>query len=210
MLQASSEQFAIAGLHGSSTVALTRAAGITKPVMYAHFRSKKCLFGEVVEANIEARLRTLDARLSSIAPERHIDWIEGMAEATVAVCAAGSNSAILTIWGLLETPEHGVELHRREVAAVQALWERELAKRLPVSPLRAVLSVQVIPFVVGACLAYGFWLSSSRPSARSARPLAHQFSAGIAEAVSAVLSQFLENGGAPRMEPPVAAGVGTV
>jgi AcrR family transcriptional regulator len=183
VLQAASEQFAKSGFSGTSTVALARAAGVTKPVLYEHFDSKKCLFTEAVEASITARLGALDTHLASIAPERHIDWMEGMAEATVASYASGPANAVLMAWALLELPEQAVELHRREVSLVQVLWDRELARRFPASPWQELLSVQVVPRVVGACLAYGFWLSTFRPSPGSVRPLVRQFSAGIAEAV---------------------------
>ncbi|MFB3778164.1 MAG: TetR/AcrR family transcriptional regulator [Bryobacteraceae bacterium] len=193
VLQAASAQFAITGLHGTSTVALAKAAGVAKPVVYAHFGSKECLFREAVEANIEARLRTLAARLEAIARERYVDCIEGMAESTVAVCASGPGNAVLTNWALLEAPEYAADLYRNEIGLVQVLWKRELARRLPDSPLRSVLSVHVVPYIVNACLAYGFWLSAFRHSAESARLLARQFAAGIAQAASAVLERSLQN-----------------
>lgn len=188
VLQTASIQFAVTGLHGTTTVQLAKAAGITKPVLYAHFESKQCLFREVVEGNVETRLRMLGARLASITGERYIDCIERMAEATVSVCASGPGNAVLTNWALLEAPEYAADLCRKEIISIGILWDRELTRRFPADRWRAVLTIHIVPYVVNACLAHGFWLSTFRYSARSAGSIARRFAAGIAQAASAVLT----------------------
>jgi AcrR family transcriptional regulator len=64
MLRKASAQFAITGLHGTTTLALAQATGVSQ----VHFRDKTQLFREAVEMNIEARLRLLDQ--SSICDRR--------------------------------------------------------------------------------------------------------------------------------------------
>ncbi len=187
VLRAAATQFATTGLHGTSTVALAKAAGITKPVLYAHFESKECLFKEVVEANIETRLQILSARLESIACDRHIDCIESMAETTVSVCASGPGNTVLTNWALLDVPEYAADLYRNEISAVRIMWDREFARRIPASRSRDILSIHIVPYLVDACLAYGFWLATLRQTPKSAGRPARQFAAGIAQAVSALL-----------------------
>src|SRR6266849_2086766 len=73
LLRTASAQFAITGLHGTTTLALAQAAGISEAILYVHFGSKTQLFREAVEINTEARLRSLDSHLYSIAPENQID-----------------------------------------------------------------------------------------------------------------------------------------
>ena len=67
VLRTASAQFAMTGLHGTSTLTLAQATGISEAILYGHFGSKIQLFREAVEINIETRLRSLDSHLSSIA-----------------------------------------------------------------------------------------------------------------------------------------------
>src|SRR6266849_2562874 len=105
VLRTASAQFAMTGLHGTTTLTLAQAAGISEPILYAHFGNKNQLFREAVEINSETRLCSLDSHLSSIAAENQIDWVENMAKATMMVCLAGAANAILMNWALLEAPE---------------------------------------------------------------------------------------------------------
>src|SRR6267154_2619711 len=89
VLRTASAQFAMTGLHGTTTLTLARAAGISEAVLFDHFENKTQLFREAVEINTETRLRSLDSRLFSIAAENQIDWIESIAEATMMSCLAG-------------------------------------------------------------------------------------------------------------------------
>lgn len=57
--------FAPDGLHGVSADELARRAGIAKPTLYAHGRSKEALFAATIEAEVErllARLHGADQR----------------------------------------------------------------------------------------------------------------------------------------------------
>jgi len=187
LLEIAATQFAITGLRGTTTAALAKAARITEPVLYLHFESKDRLFREVVENNIEIRLRTIDARLASVAHGRLADCIESMAEVTVTACVSDTSNALLTNWALLEAPEYAVDLHRREVGCVSFMWERCLAERFPESRSRGVLSMHLVPYPVHPCLAYGLWLAALRHSPQSAAPLVHHFAARVAQAAAALV-----------------------
>src|SRR5216110_2072625 len=50
------EVFAQRGFHGASMAELAEAAGVTKPVLYQHFRSKRALYLELLE-DVGGRLR---------------------------------------------------------------------------------------------------------------------------------------------------------
>src|SRR5258708_40176171 len=73
VLRAASAQFAITGLHGTTTLALAQAAGIPEAILNAHFGDKAQLFREAVEIIIRTRLRSLDSHLSSFAAQKQID-----------------------------------------------------------------------------------------------------------------------------------------
>ena len=105
VIRKASAQFAMTGLHGTTTLTPAKAEGISEAILYGHFRDKTGLFREAVEINSETRIRSLDNRLSSIAAENQIDWTESMAGATTMVCLADASSAILMNWALLEAPE---------------------------------------------------------------------------------------------------------
>jgi AcrR family transcriptional regulator len=189
LLRTASAQFAITGLHGTTTLALAQAAGISEAILYAHFGDKTQLFREAVETNIEARLRSLDSHLSSIATENEIEWIESIAEATMMNCLAGAANAILMSWALLEAPEFATDLYRNEIGSVRSLWDREAARRFPASRPREIVSLHVVPYAVNTCLAHGLWLATLRHTPESAEPLARQFAASIAKSASAVLGR---------------------
>src|SRR6266853_428919 len=141
VLRTASAQFALTGLHGTPTLTLAKAAGISEAILYVHFGNKTQLFREAVETNTEARLRSLDSHLSSIVAENQIDWIESMAEATMMVCLAGAANAILMNWALLEVPEFAMDLYRYEIGSVRSLWDREVASRFPASRWREIVSL---------------------------------------------------------------------
>jgi AcrR family transcriptional regulator len=180
--------FASAGLRGTTVSMIASAAGIPEGTLYAHFETKESLFRETVKNNIETRLRLLEAQAVAAVYESEAAAIEGIAEATVKVCTSGAGNSILTSWALLEDHEHAANLYRDEIGSVEFLWNRTLAERFADSPSRRILSIQLVPYAVSACLAYGFWLAALRHDAGSAAAMAQGFVAGIAQTASALVS----------------------
>jgi len=187
VLRTSSAQFAMTGLHGTTTLALAKAAGVSEAILYAHFGNKAQLFREAVEINTEARIRSLNSHLASIAAENQIDWIENMAEATMMVCLTGAANAKLMNWALLEAPEFATDLYRNEIGSVRLLWDREGARRFPTSRIGEIVSLHIVPYAVNICLAQGLWLATLRHTPESAKPLARQFAISIATSASTFL-----------------------
>ena len=145
------------------------------------------MFREAVEMNSEARIRLLDSRLSAIAVESRIDWIESMAEATIMVGLADVANAKLMSWALLEAPEFATDLYRNENGSVRILWDREIARRFPSTRTRELVSLHIVPYAVNTCLAHGLWFATLRHTPESAEPLARQFAISIAQWASTVL-----------------------
>jgi AcrR family transcriptional regulator len=187
VLRTASAQFAMTGLHGTTTLALAKAAGISEAILYAHFGNKAQLFREAVEINTEARIQSLDSHLSSIVAENQIDWIENMAEATMMVCLTGSANTKLMNWALLEAPEFATDHYRNEIGSVRLLWDRESARCFPSSRTGEIVSVHIVPYAVNTCLAQGLWLATLRHTPESAKPLAQQFAISIAKSASTFL-----------------------
>ena len=187
VLRTASAQFAMTGLHGTTTLTLAQAAGVSEAILYVHFGDKTQLFREAVEINSETRIRALDSHLSSIAAENQIDWIESIAEATMMVYLGDPANAILMSWALLEAPEFATDLYRNEIGSVRILWDREVSRHFPASRTREIVSLNIVPYAVHTCLAHGLWLATLRHTPASAEPLAQQFAISIAKSAAVIL-----------------------
>lgn len=182
LLRTAAVLFSRSGLNGTTTQALARAAGITEPVLYDHFKNKAEIFRESVERNIDARLRALDYRLGQLDDPRSLpELVEDLAKATVSVCVCPRTTAVLTNWALLEAPEYAVDLHRIEIGTVELAWEREVRRIVPASSPELRLLLPFIPQAVNASIAYGLWLAALRHTPATARELAGQFALALGE-----------------------------
>lgn len=188
VLRISAAHFARTGLRGTTVSMLARAAGIPESILYAGFGSKERLFRETVEHNIDVRLGLLEARTLSANYETETIAVERIAEATVTVCVDGAVTSVLTSWALLEDPDYAANLYRNEIGSAEFLWNRALAERFGDSPSCRILSIQLVPYAVSACLEYGFWLAALRHDAGGAAAMAQVFVAGIGQTASALLS----------------------
>jgi hypothetical protein len=110
-----------------------------------------------------------------------------MAEATMMICLTDAANAILMSWALLEAPEFATDLYRNEIGSVRGLWDREIARRFPMSRTREIVSLHIIPHAVNTCLAHGLWLATLRHTPESAESLARQFAVSIAKSVATLL-----------------------
>jgi AcrR family transcriptional regulator len=173
--------FSRSGLHGTTTQALAKAAGVTEPVLYAHFSSKDELFRTCVETNSEARLRALDHRLQTLnSPAHTSELIGGLAQETVNACVSPATNVMLMHWALLETPDYAVDLHRSEAGAIEMMWEREVRRGELSSASTFRFILPFLPQAVNVCLAYGFWLSSLRHTPATTRDLACHYARAVA------------------------------
>jgi AcrR family transcriptional regulator len=189
MVRTAASHFATGGLRGTTISMLANAAGIPEGTLYAHFGSKEGLFREAVRNNIDARVRLLEGRLHSVRFESETAALEHIAEATVTVCVGGAGNSILMSWALLEDHDYAADLYRDEIGSVEFVWNRALADRFGDSPARRILSIQLVPYAVSACLAYGFWLAALRHDAGGAAAMAQGFVAGIGQTASALVSE---------------------
>src|SRR5918996_1624309 len=68
ILDAAAEEFAARGYHATSVGQIAEAAGITKPVVYDHFASKRELFVELMESAREQLSARAAEAMSGDAP----------------------------------------------------------------------------------------------------------------------------------------------
>lgn len=187
LLCAASVQFARTGMHATTTAALAAAAGISEPVIYAHFDDKESLFKELVIRNSAARMRALQVRMSSISASRPRECIETMLEATVSTCLSVDGGPLLTSWALLELPEFGADIQRQEIGFVSAVCDNEFLSRFPNERRVPTVSAYLISSAIQACYAYGLWLGTLRHTTDTAAPLVTQFAAGAADSAWALI-----------------------
>jgi AcrR family transcriptional regulator len=188
MVRTAALHFAAAGLRGTTISMLANAAGIPEGTLYAHFGTREALFREAVRNNIDTRLRLLEERLRSVSIESETAALERIAEATVTVCVGGAGNSILMSWALLEDHDYAADLYRDEIGSVEFVWNRVIAERFGDSHSRRILSIQLVPYAVSSCLAFGFWLAALRHDPGGAAALAQGFVAGIGQTASALLS----------------------
>ena len=65
LLDTAVELFARRGFGGATTAELAKAAGVTEPIIYRHFRSKKDLFIAVIDRTSELTLETWERQLKT-------------------------------------------------------------------------------------------------------------------------------------------------
>jgi AcrR family transcriptional regulator len=186
LLETAAAEFAKSGFHATTTAALAKAAGVSEPVLYAHFPDKECLFRDVVKRDSEERVRALQLRISSLAPAAPRQCIEELFEATISACLKGKSGPVLTNWALLELPEFAADLHRQEIGTVAAIWQENLSARFSDVDSRPVISGYTFG-CVQVCYSYALWLGAVRHTQETAAPLAKEFTAWAAEAACALI-----------------------
>src|SRR5687768_8123175 len=78
VVEAANVEFALQGLHGASTDAIARRAGISQPYLFRLFGSKKELFLAVIE---DCMARTLDSFRAAAAEKSGADALAAIGDA---------------------------------------------------------------------------------------------------------------------------------
>lgn len=70
LLEVAASVFAERGYHGATTAELARAAGVTEPILYQHFRNKQALFATLVEEVGDEVMTAWQTRLEGVTDPR--------------------------------------------------------------------------------------------------------------------------------------------
>jgi len=112
LLKSALPLFSERGLRATTTRELAEAAGVSEPILYVHFQTKRDLFRSATVLASVARRVVLERSLS---PGQSINEVV----ATVRdVYESDSRGVRLASWGLLEDREWTLRLFRREEYAV--------------------------------------------------------------------------------------------
>lgn len=129
LLDVAKEIVAEKGFHSVSIEAVARAAGITRPIVYAHFRDLNGLLEALVERESERALR----QLATVLPTELGDSAEALLAGLRGYLAAVESDP--ATWRLVLMPQEGApELLREHIARGRAAVVVELAAALSPGP----------------------------------------------------------------------------
>ena len=103
--------FAIGGLHGTSTDAIAREAGISQPYLFRLFRTKKELFIACVD---RANERVRDAFRRAAADAGDEDRLKAMGHAYVEDLLPDRHAILMQMQGYVATSDPEIQAHVRE------------------------------------------------------------------------------------------------
>ena len=110
ILEVAVRHFAIGGLHGTSTEAIAREAGISQPYLFRLFRTKKELFVACVD-RANARVREAFRRAAADAPED--DRLMAMGKAYVDELLPDRHAVLMQMQGYVATSDPDLQAHVR-------------------------------------------------------------------------------------------------
>jgi AcrR family transcriptional regulator len=110
ILSVAVRHFAIGGLHGTSTEAIAREAGISQPYLFRLFRTKKELFLACVD-RANARVRDTFQRAAAEAPEG--ERLKAMGHAYIDELLPDRHAVLMQMQGYVATSDPDIQGHVR-------------------------------------------------------------------------------------------------
>lgn len=124
ILAAAARLFSERGFRGTTTRALAEAVGVTEPVLYEHFRSKRELYAAIVEAKSREGLQQAAAMLEPYVKARDDrGFFTCLGEFILARYRADPAYPRLLLFAALEDPELGALFYERQREGRQCLAE---------------------------------------------------------------------------------------
>jgi AcrR family transcriptional regulator len=111
ILEVAVRHFAIGGLHGTSTEAIAREAGISQPYLFRLFRTKKELFIACVD---RAHERVRDAFRRAAAEAGEEDRLTAMGHAYVDELLPDRHAVLMQMQGYVASSDPDIQAHVRE------------------------------------------------------------------------------------------------
>jgi AcrR family transcriptional regulator len=110
ILEVAVRHFAIGGLHGTSTEAIAREAGISQPYLFRLFRTKKELFIACVD-RANARVRDAFRRAAAEAPED--ERLKAMGQAYIDELLPDRHAVLMQMQGYVASSDPDIQAHVR-------------------------------------------------------------------------------------------------
>ncbi len=137
IVQAAIRRFAMHGFRGTTTRELAAAAGVSEPVLYQHFATKRDLYTAIVDQLIEQAHRRFDQRAKQLEPEAtDREFLQWLGESIVAYYLEDPDRIRLLLFSALEGHELA-DLWFEKATMDQIRWvERCLEKRIAAGTIR--------------------------------------------------------------------------
>jgi AcrR family transcriptional regulator len=140
IVDAAIQLFSERGFRGATTRELAAAVGVTEPVLYAHFETKRDLYTEIIEAVAKGGLEaTLGRELeSALAAEDDHAFFRGLGEMVLEWYRKDPQCIRLLLYSALEGHELSDIFYERQVADYYRLIEDYLRRRIEHGAFRDV------------------------------------------------------------------------
>ncbi len=127
LLDAAATVFAIRGFNGTTTAELAKAAGVSEPIIYRHFRSKKELFIELVRLAGYDTIKLWEAALKDITdPAERLVMLIG---SNPMVTARGQLRYRVIVQAMTETEDADIQLALRDhITGLHASITKEVGR----------------------------------------------------------------------------------
>ncbi|MEW5977807.1 MAG: TetR/AcrR family transcriptional regulator [Acidobacteriota bacterium] len=139
ILQTAIKLFAERGFRGTTTRELANAAGVTEPVLYQHFKTKRDLYGAIIERKSQEGQEKFESRLAPyLARGDDVGYFRTLAELILEHFAEDPAFARLFLFSALERHELARLFYERHIQCFQQLISGYIRDRAKSKFLRRV------------------------------------------------------------------------
>ncbi len=138
IVQAAIRRFAMHGFRGTTTRELAAAAGVSEPVLYQHFATKRDLYTAIVDQLIAQAHERFDERAKQLEPEAtDREFLQWLGESILAYHSEDPDRVRLLVFSALEGHELA-DLWFEKATLDFIRWvEKHLEKRIAAGAIRA-------------------------------------------------------------------------
>jgi len=158
ILQAAVRLFAERGFRGTTTRALAEAVGVTEPVLYEHFKSKRELYWAIIDAKSRDGMARGSALLKPYAHAGDDRAFLTRLAGFVLDCHSEHSCeyARLLLYAALEEPELGAVFHERQKEG-RELLARYVERRIREGAFRPLDPMVAAGIFLGMVIHQGLW-----------------------------------------------------
>lgn len=138
IVQAAIRRFAMHGFRGTTTRELAAAAGVSEPVLYQHFATKRDLYTAIVDQLIAQAHERFDERARQLEPEAtDRQFLQWLGESILAYHSEDPDRVRLLVFSALEGHELADLWYEKATLDFIRWVEKHLEKRVAAGAIRA-------------------------------------------------------------------------
>lgn len=137
IVQAAIRRFAMHGFRGTTTRELAAAAGVSEPVLYQHFATKRDLYTAIVDQLIDQAHKRFDERAKQLEPEAtDREFLQWLGESILAYHSEDPDRVRLLVFSALEGHELADLWYEKATLDFIRWVEKHLEKRIAAGAIR--------------------------------------------------------------------------